>query len=72
MINIESDRFVETLFEEVSIKITQTFDFQGKDNSEAQQDLAALQESPIETVYSNQEMKEFQEGIIDECNKALA
>jgi len=66
VVSIESERFLEQLYEETLARIHQRFDFAPRVAS------APSPFSELETVYTNQEMNAYLEQLIDECDLELA
>lgn len=70
VVSIESDRYVEQLFEEMVAKIIETFDFEKKDSRRS----TALSDKffpDLEVVYTNKEMDDFLEALVNECDMLL-
>lgn len=70
VVSIESDRYVEQLFEEMVAKIMEQFDFQKRENSQS----TALSDKffpDLEVVYTNKEMADFLEMLVAESDMLL-
>ena len=71
VVNIESERYVEQLFEDIVMKVSERFDF----DKESKQDTAnAISDKffpDLEHVYSNGEMEEFLTELLAECDQSI-
>ena len=64
VVSIESDRFLDELYERALEKIHQTFTFEPGNNG--------LPFENLETVYSNSELDDFLANLVDECDLEIA
>lgn len=71
VVSIESERFVEQLYDETLAQINTRFDFSQKEDTLVN---VALNENfqELEVVYTNKEMDTYLEDLIDKCDQELS
>ena len=71
VVSIESERFVEQLYDEILAQINTRFDFSQKEDTLVN---VALNENfqELEVVYTNKEMDTYLEDLIDKCDQELS
>ena len=72
VVSIESERFVEQLYDETITMINQKYDFSPKEEEAKQQINIYKIFEDLETAYSNQELDTFLENLIDSCDLELS
>jgi hypothetical protein len=71
VVSIESERFVEQLYDEILAQINLKFDFSQREESKINKQLVE-NFSDLEVVYTNQEMDDYLEVLINKCDIELS